>query len=138
MKFTESTHCASRRHCTACRSSRSFRLSLAEAFELPEADVDFMCPHGLGVVAVESTPAPTLSPPKRCGCTKRKARRGLGDMVTAVTTAVGLKHCGSCKRRQVRLNRFGCRINRWLHRVIDWLVPCSAPESTTARLETRS
>jgi hypothetical protein len=58
-------------------------------------------------------------------------------MVAAVTTAVGLKHCGGCKRRQVRLNRWGCRINRWLHRVVDWLVPCSAPGSTTARLEIR-
>jgi hypothetical protein len=122
MKFTDSKHCASRQHCAACRSSRAFRLSLAEAFELPEGGVDFTCPHGQGDAAVEMTPAPAT--PKRCGCSKRKVRRGLGDMVAAVTTAVGMERCGGCKRRQVRLNRFGCRINHWLHRVVDWLVPC--------------
>ncbi len=125
MKFTDSKHCASRRHCTACRSSRPFRLSLAEAFELPGDEVDFACPHDLGEAAVEATPAPPT--PKRCGCAKRKARRGLGDIVAAATTTIGIKRCGGCKRRQVRLNRFGCRINRWLHRVVDWLVPCGLP-----------
>lgn len=131
MKFTESTHCASRRHCTACRSSRSFRLSLAEAFELPEDGVDFACPYGRGDAASEPTPAPPL--PTRCGCTKRKTRRGLGDLVAAVTTAVGMERCLGCKRRQVRLNRFGCRINRWLHRVVDWLVPCGLPPEPPER-----
>ena len=135
MKFTDSKHCASRRHCAACRSSRPFRLSLGEAFELPQDGVDFACPYGRGAAAFEPTPAPPL--PKPCDCSKRRARRGLGDVVAAVTTVVGMERCPGCKRRQVRLNRFGCRINRWLHRVVDWLVPCSAPESKTARLETR-
>lgn len=121
MRFTDSKHCASRQHCMACRSSRAFRLSLAEAFELPNGDTDFACPHGQGVVTTEA-PAPIK--PKPCGCLKPKARRGLGDIVAAVTSTVGMKRCPTCKRRQVRLNRFGCRINRWLHRMVDWLVPC--------------
>jgi hypothetical protein len=31
--------------------------------------------------------------------------RGLGDVVAAVTTAVGIKPCGGCKERQAALNR---------------------------------
>lgn len=31
--------------------------------------------------------------------------RGLGDVVAAVTTAVGIKPCGGCKQRQAFLNR---------------------------------
>ena len=31
--------------------------------------------------------------------------RGLGDVVAAVTTAVGIKPCGKCKERQAALNR---------------------------------
>jgi len=135
MKFTDSKHCASRRHCPACRSSRTFRLSLAEAFELPEGGVDFACPHGQGEAAAEETPAPLVPPPVRCGCAKRNARRGLGDMVAAATTAIGIKRCGGCERRQVRLNHFGCVINRWLHRIVNWLVPCSASASTSPRSE---
>jgi len=68
MKFTDSKHCASRRHCTACRSSRTFRLSLAEVFELPEGSADFACPHGQGEAAAEATSAPLVPPPVRCGC----------------------------------------------------------------------
>lgn len=35
----------------------------------------------------------------------RPAMRGLGDVVAAVTTAVGIKPCGGCKQRQAALNR---------------------------------
>lgn len=31
--------------------------------------------------------------------------RGLGDVVAAVTSAVGIKTCGGCKKRQEALNR---------------------------------
>lgn len=31
--------------------------------------------------------------------------RGLGDVIAAATTAVGIKPCGRCKRDQERLNR---------------------------------
>jgi hypothetical protein len=135
MKFTDSKHCSSRRHCTACRSSRSFRLSLAEVFELPENEIDFDCPHGEGPVRAEEA-APIK--PKSCGCGQRKTRRGLGDIVAGVTTAMGLKTCARCKRRQIWLNRIGCRLNRCLHRVVNWLIPCSAPETLTSRSETES
>jgi len=32
---------------------------------------------------------------------------GLGDMIAAATTAVGIKPCSACKRRQAWLNRLG-------------------------------
>jgi hypothetical protein len=35
---------------------------------------------------------------------------GLGDMVAAVTKAVGVKPCGGCKERQAWLNEAGKRI----------------------------
>lgn len=35
----------------------------------------------------------------------RPPMRGLGDVVAAVTTAVGIKPCGGCKERQAALNR---------------------------------
>lgn len=34
-----------------------------------------------------------------------KPMRGLGDVVAAVTSAVGIKPCGGCKQRQALLNR---------------------------------
>jgi hypothetical protein len=34
---------------------------------------------------------------------------GLGDVVAAVTKAVGIKPCGGCKERQAALNAFGKR-----------------------------
>jgi hypothetical protein len=39
-------------------------------------------------------------------CTRpKKKSRGLGDAVAKVTTLVGIKPCGGCKRRQEQLNR---------------------------------
>lgn len=40
-------------------------------------------------------PAPAAQPPLR----------GLGDVVAAVTSAVGITPCGGCKQRQAALNR---------------------------------
>jgi hypothetical protein len=36
-----------------------------------------------------------------------KPRMGLGDMVAAVTKAVGIKPCGGCLERQKALNEWG-------------------------------
>lgn len=39
---------------------------------------------------------------------QREARiqmRGAGDVVAAITRAVGIKPCGGCKRRQQKLNQ---------------------------------
>ena len=35
----------------------------------------------------------------------KKPLRGLGDVVAAVTSAVGIKPCGGCKKRQATLNK---------------------------------
>lgn len=36
--------------------------------------------------------------------TKEKSR-GLGDTIKKVTSAVGIKQCGACKKRQAKLNK---------------------------------
>jgi hypothetical protein len=36
---------------------------------------------------------------------KKAGLRGLGDVIAAATSAVGIKPCGRCKRDQERLNR---------------------------------
>lgn len=35
----------------------------------------------------------------------RTQMRGAGDVVAAITRAVGIKPCGGCKRRQEKLNQ---------------------------------
>lgn len=35
----------------------------------------------------------------------KKSMRGLGDVVAAVTKAVGIKQCRACKKRQEKLNK---------------------------------
>lgn len=42
--FIETSHCSSRAHCLACRQDRTFRLNLAQHWELPGGLVDFACP----------------------------------------------------------------------------------------------
>lgn len=42
---------------------------------------------------------------------------GLGDTVAAVTTAVGIKPCGGCKKRQAALNR---ATPGWLAKILTW------------------
>lgn len=47
-------------------------------------------------------------PPKLITRAEREARRpmrGLGDVVAAMTKAVGIKPCGGCRERQKRLNQ---------------------------------
>jgi len=36
---------------------------------------------------------------------KEGKSRGLGDSIKKVTSALGIKQCGGCKRRQEKLNR---------------------------------
>ena len=31
--------------------------------------------------------------------------RGLGDTIAKITTAIGIKPCGKCKKRQAQLNK---------------------------------
>jgi hypothetical protein len=39
-----------------------------------------------------------------CYKTWRRRSRGLGDTIAKITSAVGIKACGGCKKRQARLN----------------------------------
>lgn len=68
--------------CQRCRnpSLKSWRLSQTGKEE-------FDCPFGL---PMSGSAKPNM--------------RGLGDVVAAVTSAVGIKPCGGCKRRQEALN----------------------------------
>lgn len=34
-----------------------------------------------------------------------KQAKGMGDVIKAGTTAVGIKQCGQCKKRQEKLNK---------------------------------
>lgn len=45
--------------------------------------------------------------PIRCSCgysTEGKESKGLGDTIAKVTSALGIKPCGRCKKRQQKLN----------------------------------
>jgi hypothetical protein len=42
-------------------------------------------------------PAPSEKPPRKS--------RGLGDTIAKITSALGVKPCGGCKKRQEALNR---------------------------------
>lgn len=69
-------HCKSHIHCPTCRTDEVWRKSTG----FPE-----ICPDGF---------------------TKDKLpMRGLGDVIAAVTSAVGIKPCGGCKQRQETLNK---------------------------------
>jgi len=75
-------------HCGACRAKdggRQWRESLANAFELPPDAPDFTCPHG--------RPWGYIPPSK-----------GVGDTIAKITSAVGIKPCGGCKKRRAKLN----------------------------------
>ena len=41
---------------------------------------------------------------EKYGAPPRKSR-GLGDTIAKITTAVGVKPCGGCKKRQAKLNK---------------------------------
>lgn len=38
-------------------------------------------------------------------CNNKKKSRGLGDTIAKLTSAVGIKPCGGCKKRQEWLNK---------------------------------
>lgn len=42
---------------------------------------------------------------KELGLVPKTPSRGLGDTIAKITSAVGIKPCGGCKRRQATLNR---------------------------------
>lgn len=67
--------CETRLHCQTCRTDADWRERVVGVRE-------FDCPHG---VTAKS--------------------RGLGDTVAKITSAVGIKPCGGCKKRQAALNR---------------------------------
>lgn len=70
--------CHTRAHCRTCRSDADWR-------ERVTGVRDFDCPHG---VTEGNLPS-----------------RGLGDTIAKVTSAVGIKPCGTCKKRQAKLNK---------------------------------
>lgn len=73
--------CRDRRACADCRTSAKFRESLHRAGLVDSPD--FSCPHGY---------------------TADRLPLGLGDVVAKVTTALGIRPCGACKKRQRALN----------------------------------
>lgn len=78
MKFTDSAHCLSRRHCETCRASADWRKAVGAPDE---------CPHlrGLGdAVALVAKP-----------------------IARAIDSALGtsVAGCGGCKARQAALNK---------------------------------
>ena len=42
---------------------------------------------------------------------------GLGDMVARVTTAIGIKKCGGCQKRQDKLNSFWFRFLEFVKKI---------------------
>jgi hypothetical protein len=59
---------------------------------------------------------------------KSEVTPGIGDVVAAATTAVGVKPCGGCKKRQAALNKatpgWLSRILLQTSRVVDRLRAC--------------
>jgi hypothetical protein len=49
------------------------------------------------MMKLQATPASTSAP--------NQSWRGLGDVIAAATSAVGIKPCGGCKERQEALNK---------------------------------
>jgi len=70
--------CHTRAHCRTCRTDANWR-------ERVTGVRDFDCPHG---VTADNLPS-----------------RGLGDTIAKLTSSVGIKPCGACKRRQEKLNK---------------------------------
>lgn len=46
---------------------------------------------------------------------KGKPSKGLGDDIAKITSAVGIKPCGGCKRRQEKLNKLMPKEGTWLN-----------------------
>jgi hypothetical protein len=89
-QFQTSTDCTGHAHCRSCRNRKSnFRRVMAVRFTLPGGVEDFECPYGRPWNG-EQPKGPV---------------RGLGDVVAAVTKAVGIRPCGGCAKRQAALNK---------------------------------
>lgn len=86
MKWFDKALCRNRRACADCRTLRTFRESLFRKgwVESPE----FACPHGY---RADRLPL------------------GLGDVVENVTSSLGIKPCGGCKKRKKDWNRVRVR-----------------------------
>jgi len=50
-------------------------------------------------------PASIVTVSSRPAAKKAKPSRGFGDTIAKMTTALGIKPCGGCKKRQEKLNR---------------------------------
>ena len=71
--------------CDTCRRKehgRSFREAILRIRGVDSVDVDFECPKG-----------------------KPWRSRGLGDTVAKLTSKMGIKPCGGCKKRQGKMNK---------------------------------
>ena len=51
-------------------------------------------------------PRQSEKPPRRNCPSAKKKSRGLGDTIAKITSAVGIKPCGGCKKRQKKLNKW--------------------------------
>jgi len=99
MDFTTTETCASRRHCTFCRMSATWR---------SERDAPDVCPFGVTAESAIDAQSELL-----------RRKPGLGDMVAAGLSAIGITKervsravggdCG-CKKRQESLNALGRKI----------------------------
>lgn len=56
-----------------------------------------------GRLDAETLAAHGLTPEGGCGPPPKS--RGLGDTIAKVTTALGIKPCGGCKKRQDKINQ---------------------------------
>lgn len=70
--------CHTQAHCRTCRTDADWRENVTGHRE-------FECPHGI--------------------TEKNLPSRGLGDTIAKITSAIGIKPCGGCKKRQESLNR---------------------------------
>ena len=61
---------------------------------IPLGDDRYRCPNCGRVIKTKSLPI-------YCAC---RPSRGLGDTVAKITSAVGIRPCGGCKKRQKKLN----------------------------------
>lgn len=55
-------------------------------------------------VCRRSVKARSATPPNRNCIAADQPSRGLGDTIAKLTTAIGIKPCGGCKKRQAALN----------------------------------
>ena len=70
--------CHTRAHCRACRTDADWRENVTGLREFP-------CPHGVTKLTMPV--------------------KGAGDVIENITSAVGIKPCGGCKRRKEIANK---------------------------------